>query len=55
LVILEDCKFGMAECDICNIENWVKDLMKPIIDKRKTHYKLLPLLRVSNSPDKIIH
>jgi hypothetical protein len=49
LIILQDCKFGMAECDITNIEAWVKELMNPIIDMRKTHARLLPILRIANS------
>ncbi len=53
LIILEDCKFGMAECDIRNIESWVISLRKPIVDMRKTHSKLLPLLRVADSPPKL--
>lgn len=54
LIVLQDCKYGMAECDIINIESWVRELMRPIVDMRKTHARLLPILRVghSRSPQK---
>ena len=57
LIVLEDCKFGMAERDIFHVEEWVTTMLKPIVDNRRTHTKLLPLLRpidcLSPSPDKM--
>ena len=31
LVVLQECKFGMFELDVRCVENWVKDIRKPIV------------------------
>lgn len=48
LVILKDCKFGMAKSDILTIENWLEGVRKPIGSPMKSKSKLLPVLKLSN-------
>ena len=47
-IVLEDCKFGMAEGDVLKVENWVRGVNKPIVNspqKMQTQkVKLKPLL-----------
>lgn len=49
MIVLGDCRYGMTEPDVRLIEEWIRSTRKPIIDMRKTHMKLLPILRISKN------
>jgi len=35
VIVLHDCKFGMAESDIQRIMDWLVRVSKPIVDKKE--------------------
>lgn len=43
IIILEDCKFSMAEIDLQRIEEWLLNAAKPIVNSDKKN-KILPIL-----------
>lgn len=48
VLVLHDCKFGMAEVDINRIEEWFRNTSKPDvkIEGKEKQSRLLPLLKL---------